>query len=268
MKTYFPINLKLTHFIFLLVSFFALISIPFCQSEGASAYNKNHRKKILYLAMGDSITSGLFASTKDKAYPKVLSKYFAQKLGYPVASKTVGGPFNMADTGVKQLPKVLADKPQIVSLQYGSNEANPILHGNPKELRNSLETIIKKLQNSPSHPYIFLFKVWRNDTTGKYDRVITSVGHKHDLPVISLKKIYADRQVSSGPVGRHTFAGPADNWHPNNIAMKTIAQAAYKKTSGKVNHLFGYHKPRLYSRLMPKLFRELWKFHTFAEGSS
>lgn len=80
-------------------------------------------KKIIYVALGDSLTAGVGASAEDKTYPYLLAKLLADKQNAQVTVVNLGWPGATAEDVLKiQAPQVAQLHPDFVTLAVGVND--------------------------------------------------------------------------------------------------------------------------------------------------
>lgn len=193
-------------------------------------YYKSGRGTITYSPMGDSLTSGFFATTESKDYVNVFSNYLEEGLGYNVNIDGIDGYGGISENGASEVEKVVEKNPDLVSIEYGTNDADPRRKISPTDLKKNIVSIIERLNSMNKPPKIFLITTWKTDTNGNYDNIIKEIGKKYNYPVVDISEIYQEDNIS-GPKGKQTFRGKSDNFHPNDKGMELIARQIYKKTN-------------------------------------
>lgn len=190
---------------------------------------KENRGNLVYAPMGDSLTEGFFATSDEAKYVSVFADYLNEGLGYNVSVGGISGYGGISKNGVAGVGSIIQQAPDLVSLEYGTNDADQKRGISATTLAENLTTIIEDLNSSQKPPKIFLITTWKNDTDGSYDKAIKQVADKYGYPVVDIHNIWEDPD-NSGPAGKTTFKGKSDDFHPNNKGMELIAQKMYSDT--------------------------------------
>ncbi|MEK7624951.1 MAG: SGNH/GDSL hydrolase family protein [Patescibacteria group bacterium] len=116
-------------------------------------------KKLIYVALGDSLTAGVGAPTEPGSYPYRLAELLAKKENAEVTLINLGQPGSTsADVLTQQVAQVASYHPDVVTLLIGVNDLH---RGVPEKIfRDNLSAIIDSLAGATSHlniltiPYI------------------------------------------------------------------------------------------------------------------
>ena len=191
---------------------------------------------LVYAPFGDSLSVGLFADSKESRFTTLFAQQLAAATGKKVHEQglaIVGK--TAANLGVPQVQTIVAQKPDIVTIEFGTNDA--VSGQAPATLaafKAQLIQIVTTLQQQTSAQLI-LMTTW-SPTGGTYasndaafDAQIKAVGQANNVPVADLQPIWQDHPEVVGPVGKTLpdFAawGPRDAFHPNQTGHDRIARA-------------------------------------------
>jgi acyl-CoA thioesterase-1 len=157
------------------------------------------------VAFGDSITAG-FGLPPDAALPaRLQAKLHDQAIDARVVNAGVSG--DTTAGGVARLAWTLADKPDVVILELGANDA---LRGiDPATVRANLETMIEKIQASGAKLLLLGMRAppnWGEDYQRSFDRIYPELARAHNLPLLPffLEGVAMDPSMNQ-----------ADGLHPN-----------------------------------------------------
>lgn len=199
-------------------------------------YEEHLGEKLVYAPMGDSISEGWDATSEEKRFITVLSKMIKEKMGYDVqvtdvASRAGTG---LKDNGLPNLDLVLEQKPDFITIEYGTNdlyELRKAAYSPPEEFKENLSTLIDSIRTKSSkQPKLLLVTTWyRNEKTHIYDEIIKQVGEAKDIQVVDISSVWK-RGDTAGPIGNYTpfRDGDSDDWHPNDLGHQLIAEEVYK----------------------------------------
>jgi len=134
------------------------------------------------LVLGDSLVSG-YNIKKEEAYPAVLEAFF-RSYKYPVSVINGGQSGDTALAGLKRLPYHLKQKPHLVIIALGANDA---LKGiAPGITYDSLERIIKSLKDRHIQAVLMGMKAPYNmgSTFGTpYNNIFPNLAQKYSIPL-------------------------------------------------------------------------------------
>jgi acyl-CoA thioesterase-1 len=155
------------------------------------------------VAFGDSIAAG-FGLPPDAAFPARLQvKLHDQGIAARIVNAGVSG--DTTAGGVARLDWTLADKPDIVILELGANDA---LRGiDPATVRANLEKIIAKVQASGGKLLLLGMRAppnWGEDYQRAFDRIYPELATAHNVPLVPffLEGVAMDPQLNQ-PDGLH-----------------------------------------------------------------
>lgn len=190
---------------------------------------KEDRGKIVYSPMGDSLTEGYFASSSEKRFAEVYAKMLEEKLGYEVDVQGVSGYGGTTTNGVKGLDEIVSQDPDLITIEFGTNDADPDNGSSIDTFKANLDLMIDTVSNiNGKSTKVVLVTTWnQGDKAQPFDEAIEAAGEKYGLPVANISDIWADSS-NKGPEGVETFQGTSDNWHPNDIGMQKIAERIYE----------------------------------------
>lgn len=188
------------------------------------------RGKIIYSPMGDSLTDGYYATTEKTKFTSVFAKKIEDELGYSVSIDGIAEYGGFLERGVKGAPFIREKNPDLVTIEYGTNDSDPNnIKITPEKFENQLNDLIDTLtEDNEKPPVIVLVTTWNQGSKAiPFDDVIKKVGEERKLPVAEVKDIWL--QVDNkGPEGIETVFGLSDNWHPNDKGMKLIAEEIFR----------------------------------------
>ncbi len=204
-----------------------------------SLKNKSNGK-IRYSPMGDSLSQGLFAKNRRSDFVNRFTYRLEKNTGKKVL---VSGAYSVGKTatnfGVPSISQVIKQKPDLVTIEFGTNDA---VGGTSQmalsQYRSSIVKIITELK-SHTHAQLILMSAWCGPTRQqlannevKFDQVIQKIGTEYKIPVANLRNIWAKKNNVTGPAGRTypDFAswGQSDNFHPNQLGHRMIADELFK----------------------------------------
>jgi acyl-CoA thioesterase-1 len=164
------------------------------------------------LAFGDSITAG-FGLPPDEAFPTRLeARLRAQGIAAHVVNAGVAG--DTTAGGLARLDWALADKPDVVILELGANDA---LRGiDPPTVRANLEAMISRIQASGAKLLLTGMKApsnWGEDYRREFDRIYPELAQAHDVALYPflLDGVAMDARLNQ-----------ADGLHPNERGVAVL----------------------------------------------
>ncbi|MDT8421259.1 MAG: arylesterase [Desulfuromonadales bacterium] len=167
------------------------------------------------LVLGDSLTAGYGLVTED-TFPVQLQKALLSA-GYPVKVINAGVSGDTSAGGVSRLEWALADRPDIVILELGGNDA---LRGlSPEQTASNLEQIIVRLQQVGVDILLAGMLAPRNlgsEYYSKFDNLYPELAAKHGIPLYPffLQGVAGDPQLNL-----------ADGLHPNARGVEVIVRS-------------------------------------------
>lgn len=134
------------------------------------------------LAFGDSLTSG-FGLPADQSFPKRLEAALHEK-GLQVRVVDAGVAGDTTAGGLARLDWALADKPDLVILELGANDA---LRGiDPAVVRANLDKMVAKVQASGATLLLAGMRApanWGEEYQHRFDRIYPELARQHDVPL-------------------------------------------------------------------------------------
>ena len=135
--------------------------------------------------------------------------------------------------GVPALSQLVAQHPDVVTIEFGTNDA--VGGATPTALnayQQALTTIVTTLQKETSAQLI-LMTTWSPNQGPyvnadlKFDAVVKTVGQTYQVPVVDLATIWQGHDDVTGPAGTvipdFSANGPRDTFHPNQRGHDQIA---------------------------------------------
>lgn len=166
------------------------------------------------LAFGDSLTAG-FGLPPDAAFPARLeARLRADKLTVHVVNAGISGETTAG--GLARLDLTLADKPDLVLLELGANDA---LRGiDPKIVRANLDAMIGKIQASGARLLLMGMDAppnWGADYKRDFDRIFPDLARAHNVPLYPffLEGVAMDPQLNQ-----------PDGLHPNERGVAVLVE--------------------------------------------
>lgn len=164
------------------------------------------------LVLGDSLASG-FGLPPDQAFPARLeAKLRADGLDVRVINGGIAG--DTTAGGLARLDWALADKPDLVMLELGANDA---LRGiDPDTVRANLEKIIAKIQASGARLLLAGMRAppnWGEEYQDKFDHIYPELAHADEVP---LYPFFLDGVATDPKLNQ------ADGLHPNERGVSVI----------------------------------------------
>ena len=137
----------------------------------------------LIVAFGDSLTAGAGLSA-DEAYPAVLERK-VKAAGYPYRVLNAGVSGETTAGGLRRVPSILQNRPEIVILELGANDG---LRGlSLGETKKNLARIIESLQKEHVRVVLAGIKIPPNygrDYTEGFEKIFPELAARHRLVLI------------------------------------------------------------------------------------
>jgi len=171
-------------------------------------------EKITILAFGDSLTAG-YGLAEDESFP-VLLESALKKQGMAVRVINAGVSGDTSAGGVARIGWSLADKPDLVILELGANDA---LRGlDPAQVRRNLAAIINQCRVAGARVFLAGMKAPRSlgaDYTGRFDPIYPELAAEFSIPLYPF--------FLAGVTG-HPDLNQGDGIHPNAAGVKVIVE--------------------------------------------
>lgn len=179
------------------------------------------------LAVGDSLTVGLFTTSQSTTYPLDVE---AEMQTHQSPGEVAHGYWTTADV-LAALPSALPTLASVYQLQVvelGTNDWHTI--ANLATFEANYRAILQ--QTAGRRQRLVCLSTWRDpaqvnasgETAGQYDAAIQQMCSDAGGVFVSLASIY-QQPDSHCPVGVASWAGTCDGWHPGDIGASRIAQA-------------------------------------------
>jgi acyl-CoA thioesterase I len=177
------------------------------------------------LALGDSLTAG-FGLPADEAFPARLQARL-QKDGYAVQVANGGVSGDTSAGGLARLDWALADKPEIVLIEFGAND---MLRGiDPKVTYANLDRIMARIAQSGAKMLLFGMKAasnWGREYQASFDAIFPALAEKYQVP---LYPFFLDGVAMDAALNQ------PDGLHPNPRGVAIIVE----RVSPYVERLIG-----------------------------
>lgn len=177
----------------------------------ASADDQSLQGKV-YVALGDSIAAGRYATTQPQTFPFVV----AAKLGMNL--DLVGRSGTKAAWGVAQIPSVNAAHPALVTIELGTNDVG---FGTPPDVFASQYDAIVAGVSGPN-TRVLCIGSWL--PSSGFDDLIATACARHGGTYVSLSGFYGVNEFHAGD-GGSSYLGRTDWFHPGDQGHAAIAAA-------------------------------------------
>ena len=185
-------------------------------SGGVSASASDNRPCIV--AFGDSLTAGLGVQA-DESYPAQLQRRL-DSLGYHYRVINAGVSGDTTAGGLRRVPWILNNKPELVILELGANDG---LRGLPVDhTKSTLRQIIRQLQEAGTRVVLAGMKLPPNygqDYTASFEAMYQVLAKEHRLSLIPF--------FLEG-VGGSSSLNQADGIHPTKAGYEVIVEQVLK----------------------------------------
>ena len=185
-------------------------------SGGISASASDNRPRIV--AFGDSLTAGLGVQA-DESYPAQLQRRL-DSLGYHYRVINAGVSGDTTAGGLRRVPWILNNKPELVILELGANDG---LRGLPVDhTKSTLRQIIRRLQEAGTRVVLAGMKLPPNygqDYTASFEAMYQVLAKEHRLSLIPF--------FLEG-VGGSSSLNQADGIHPTKAGYEVIVEQVLK----------------------------------------
>lgn len=166
----------------------------------------------LYIALGDSISAGRYATTADKVFPALI----AQQLGMNLDLRARSGV--RAAWAVPQLASIDQAHPALVTIELGTNDVG--FNTPLSDFQNQYDAIVSALTVPGTR--VICIGSWLPSTA--IDAAIADSCQRHGGTFVSLAGFYGDNSLHAQD-GAPVYLGRADWFHPGNAGHAAIAQA-------------------------------------------
>jgi len=165
-----------------------------------------------YVALGDSISAGRYATTPDKVFPSLIAKQLGMNLSLVAKSGA------RAAWALPQLATISQMHPSLVTIELGTNDVG--FNTPLPEFTSQYEAIVSALAVPGTR--VLCIGSWLPSTV--VDAVIADVCQLHGGSYVSLTGFYGDDSLHAAD-GARVYLGRADWFHPGDVGHAAIAQA-------------------------------------------
>jgi acyl-CoA thioesterase-1 len=166
----------------------------------------------VYVALGDSISAGRFATAQDGTFPALV----ADKLGMTLSLVAHSGA--KAAWAIPELGTVTAAHPALVTIELGTNDVG--FNTPPDEFASQYETIVSAL--TAPHTRVLCIGSWLPSLS--IDAIIEQVCQRHGGTFVNLDGFYAVNAFH-GQDGGSSYLGRTDWFHPGDQGHAAMAAA-------------------------------------------
>ena len=177
----------------------------------ASASDQSLQGKT-YVALGDSISAGRYATTQGQTFPYVIAAQLGMNLDLIARSGT------KAAWGVQQIPAVNAAHPALVTIELGTNDVG---FYTPADVFAAQYDAIVASVAGPNTTVVCIGS-WL--PSPQYDDLIATACARHGGTFVSLDGFYAVNAFHA-PDGGASYLGRTDWFHPGDQGHAAIAAA-------------------------------------------
>ncbi|KUG57767.1 SGNH/GDSL hydrolase family protein [Nesterenkonia jeotgali] len=173
----------------------------------------------IFLA-ADSLGAGYFATSVEDAYRSRVQAGLNDRgvsTNVTLATKPVEDDLFQITT-VEPVPQMTID---LAIIELGTNDVG---RTERPEFEEEYQSLIDEVRTQNADAPVMCLGVWGqpNSERQSYDTIIRQVCEENDGRYVSLSNAYA-RGDTVGPEGLDTWAGPSDDFHPNDLGHELIA---------------------------------------------
>lgn len=174
------------------------LKAPDAKSEYIIKNNANNEKKLIYTALGDSLTAGVGVSRYEESYPYQLARKIAGDSDNIILRGRAYQGARTSDLITGLLAAAINDNPDIITLLIGVND----IHGNVSktEFSENYAEILKRLKTETKAeifaigiPYIGTdvlllppFNLYFKHETAEYNKIIKELAQTNNVKYINL----------------------------------------------------------------------------------
>ncbi len=215
-----------------------IVLILFTALGLAVGVSKSADDVIRIVTLGDSITKGVRKGVKpDETFASLLQASLKKK-GMNVEVKNVGIGGERTDQALKRLDDVIALKPRVVTVMYGTNDSYVDAGKNRSritadEYRQNLEKIAKRLKAAGIQPIFMTEPRWgkaaRDNGAGEHPNqrleqymvACRKAARQLKIPLVDHFEIWTTKESEGADIGRWT----TDQCHPNPQGHRRLSEA-------------------------------------------
>jgi lysophospholipase L1-like esterase len=177
------------------------------------------------LLVGDSLTTGYYATTAGNCYGSLLQTWLSAHGYQAVTLSAFGGRVvDMADAA--SLDEMRTAAPDLAVLELGTNDCSGWPSGVPTipaDFEAAYRQIVEAIRQSKPGALVVMAGVWKQTSVrAAYDGIIQRLAADYGALYVSLESL-SDTPALSGPAGLPTFLGISDAFHPNDDGHAAIA---------------------------------------------
>lgn len=165
-----------------------------------------------YVALGDSISAGRYATTQGQTFPYVVAAELGMNLDLIARSGTKAG------WGMEQVAAVNSAHPALVTVELGTNDVG---FNTPPDLFAAQYDAIVAGVSGPN-TQVLCIGSWL--PSPQFDDMIASACARHGGTYVSLAGFYGANEFHA-PDGASSYLGRTDWFHPGNQGHAAIAAA-------------------------------------------
>ena len=196
------------------LSLFFKLLLMFILTATSAFANSATSVPVTVLALGDSLTAG-YGLEQDESFPVQLEKGLLSA-GYAVKVVNAGVSGDTSAGGLARIEWALADRPQIVVVELGANDA---LRGlDPAQTRTNLDQIIARLNRAGCRVILAGMQSPRNlgpDYNNTFDQIYPNLAKRYEL----LFYPFFLEGVATDPA-----LNQVDGIHPNSAGVRLIVK--------------------------------------------
>jgi len=166
----------------------------------------------LYVALGDSISAGRYATTPDRVFPALIAKNLGMNLNLMAKSGA------RAAWALPLLASIDQAHPALVTIELGTNDVG--FNTPAADFTSQYETIV----NAVSVPGTRVRCIGSWLPSNVVDGIIEQTCQRHGGTFVSLGGFYGDDSLHAQD-GAPVYLGRADWFHPGDAGHSAIAQA-------------------------------------------
>ena len=196
------------------LSLFFKLLLMFILTATSAFANSATSVPVTVLALGDSLTAG-YGLEQDESFPAQLEKALLSE-GYAVKVVNAGVSGDTSAGGLARIEWALADRPQIVVVEFGANDA---LRGlDPAQTHANLDQIIARLNQAGCRVILAGMQSPRNlgpDYNNTFDQIYANLAKRYDLLFYHffLEGVATDPELNQ-----------VDGIHPNSEGVRLIVK--------------------------------------------
>lgn len=166
----------------------------------------------VYVALGDSISAGRYATVQGNTFPFVVADELGMRLDLIARSGT------KAAWGTQQVAAVNAAHPALVTIELGTNDVG--FNTAPDAFAAQYDAIVAAVSNPGTQ--VICIGSWL--PSGQFDQMIQSACARHGGSFVGLDGFYAVNAFHAAD-GGPSYLGRADWFHPGDQGHAAIAAA-------------------------------------------